>query len=183
MSTRRKILDSLISSSMTRDVATVPRPVVVEERTALFRQGSASVYATPVLHTNEIELSLELPDREKCFRQDAIQAWLGQPIRAYLFNDGTIERAARDVVDTIESLFRKLGGETEPQFAALEAAGDKLSDESLRNWMREEADHAWKTGRYEDAAELYKKLSPTLSKLEAKRLDMSKRLPNKKPAE
>ena len=169
-----KATNSLISWAR-RDAPHLPAPVVIENEKLLFHKSSVSVYATTVLNKNEIELSVEINDRALKYSEDAVQEWLGDPLHAYMFNEKTVDHAAREVVGVIQRVFQRFEDSLEASLKGLEAASARLSEESERGWIREQVDEAWRLHRYKEVVELFSRLGRGLSKAEEKRFEIARR--------
>lgn len=169
------VIKLLAPSDTQGDASNLPPPVISENRMVSYCQHFICVHLTIVMSANEIELSVEVIDPPRRFGADVIQTWLGEPARAYMFSPHTIQDVTQEVIRTVQSIFKKAESERGHLVGELRAVNDRLSEVSMRRWTREEADEAWKSRRYEDAAKLYARLGQDLSQAEEKRLEIARR--------
>lgn len=172
----KDVIEALKSSAARRNVSLIPHPSETADGRVLFSKHSVNVFLTPVMHTNEIEVSAEIKGVPGRISGDTIQAWLGEPIHAYMFSDKTVEKVSDDIIDSISRLYARFQNNFELAIEGLEATSRMLSEESERNWLREEADKAWKSRRYNETIALYDKLGNHLSASEEKRVKIARQM-------
>lgn len=169
------VIDALNSSASQRRTPPMPPSQETDDGRIIFRDGLICVILTPVMHNNEIELSLEIGGSLEKFSEDAVQHWLGSSIHAYMFSDNTVMKVANDVVDVVFNIFRRFHEDAEFSIHGLKTADREVSENSERNWLREMAEKAWELRNYKAAVEFYTKLDSSLSKVEEKRLELARR--------
>jgi len=167
------ILDAIISQTNESGVSSTPVPLKNNNDQIIYVSYPVEVHLTPVMHTNEIEFSLIIQGGDRKIFKDAVQQWLGKPIKAYMFNETNISNIVKEAVETVVTLFNKLSNEANG-LAALKRIDKNLSLESTNNLLREEASRAWAVRDYNSAAKLYEKLGDYISPVEAKRLKLAK---------
>jgi hypothetical protein len=167
------IMEAIILQTARSRTASTPVPIK-RDNFVQYVFPPIEVRVTVTMHTNEIELSLLLESPARTFFQDAVQTWLGEPVRAYLFSNDTIDFVVKDVTRTIAMIFRKLETSFDKEINRLNEVDNILSLESLQTETRKQAALAWEAGRYDEVLQLYSSFGPRLSPLEIIRSKLSR---------
>lgn len=122
----------------------------------------------------EIEISLRVEGGMR-FSGDIIQRWLGEPVRAYSFNNGNVEAVARQAGDSVVKLLSRLREDFAGSLEGLSSAYAAMVAEARLNRIRSEAGEAWRTNDHKRVVDLYRSIEGSLSPLERKRLQLAER--------
>jgi hypothetical protein len=126
---------------------------------------------------NEIQLSVAIatPAGPERLPLDDVVKWLGEPVRAHMFNDTNLDAVCRRVADFSYRVIERY--ERNPDAATREI--DAIARHRARVFeigeVRREAERAW-TGRdFAEAERLYAAIADHLTAGEKKRLDFARR--------
>jgi hypothetical protein len=170
------VKNALLSARPCTDTTGTDPRISTEGEAILLCNDWVCVRLIPVISRNEIELSIELVGKLSRYGGDAIQAWLGEPVHAYMFSADDLESVATKVIQTACRILECFKANPAQALQSIEAASNELSKVSLEKWIRQEADEAWRSRQFEKAVELYSRVPSALSDSEKKRVQIAKRL-------
>lgn len=140
------------------------------------RDGETSLGVLGVPRTQEIEWWLDTPDPDiPLIRSEIVQEWLGEPVRAYQFNDANFAAIAAIVSGMAKHVLVGLRDDEAATLRALADADARLGEQSRLARIRPEANRAWEQGDYALAKKLYRSIASSLTPAETKRLEIAER--------
>jgi len=140
------------------------------------RRSGSSLCLLGVLRTNEIEWWIESTKWETShIGSDVIQEWLGEPIKAFQFNESNFVKVIKTVSDLGKRAILKYEANVLTALDELAAAEARNVNRSRLTRLRSEAKNAWERGDYRTLKNILSQMPGELSPVEAKRLQIARR--------
>jgi hypothetical protein len=140
--------------------------------------GPLEICLRGVPHLNEIQCSISVANAlggREFFAADTVQAWLGEPAKAYMFHRENIESVCYLVAQFVQRVISKYRSNPDSLTDSLVQIENNLVDLSNINQKRKDAAEAWNRKDFESAKRLYSDIFDHLTPVERKRFEIARR--------